>query len=413
MRILFLMPYCPVPANSGNKNLTFNLLKYITNHANCDLVMLVEKGENQETLRAKITEEFPQTANIWIFTKESGYRSLWKRLQAILQGYHPALGRYSSQKLEIWLTQHLKKNSYDLVHIDMFYMVQYVNFIRSIPTLLVSSDAYSMAAIIARLASKNWLKKVSFWIQEILLKNYEINEYSKIHTVCSVSEIDRKYLSALAPQLYLKKIGIAVGKEYTINKPRFFPISDKSHPNILCTGAIYIPHIAVAFVEFLDNCYPKIVDKFPDITFTILGKNPDRKLTDRLQEFPLVKHIEYVEDYASFLEQDWVYIYPQRCGSGLQTKVQQAMAVGLPVVGFEQAFGGFEVDHGKQAYVCHSTEEMSERVIELLTDRHLRETIGNAAAEYIRESFSIEKIGNEMLNTYIETMSRHSTLIPF
>ena len=407
MRILFLMPYCPVPANSGPKNLTFNLLKYVTNHASCDLVMLVEKGKNQEALRSKLTEEFPQAANIWIFLKESGSRSFLKRLQAILQGYHPALGRYSSQKLEIWLTQHLENNSYDLIHIDMFYMVQYVNFTRYLPTVLIGHDAYSMAAISARLASKNWLKKLSFWIQEILLKNYEINEYSKIDTVCLVSEIDRKYLSALAPRLSLKKIGIAVGEEYTINKPRSFPISDKSHPNILCAGNISIPHIAVGFVEFLNNCYSEIASKFPGITFTILGKNPDRKLTDRFQEFPLVKYIEYVEDYASFLQQDWLYIYPQRCGSGLQTKVQQAMAVGLPVIGFQQAFGGFEVDNGKQGYICHSTEEMTERIIELLTDRHLRETIGNAAAAYIRESFSIEKIGNEMLNTYSEIMSRH------
>ena len=29
MKILFILPYSPIPTNTGNKNLTFNLLKYL------------------------------------------------------------------------------------------------------------------------------------------------------------------------------------------------------------------------------------------------------------------------------------------------------------------------------------------------------------------------------------------------
>lgn len=402
------MPYCPVPPNLGNKTLTFNLLKYITKYASCDLAMLVEKGDDRLLLNAKITEEFTGVANIYLFSKNSIFHSSRKRIQAILKGYHPGIGRYSSCELEAWLNKHLQTNSYDLVHFDMFYMIQYVNHFRSTPTLLVSSDAYSMAFMSARIASKNWYSKVYFYIQEVFLRKYEMNEYTKLDTICLVSEIDQKYLTKLVPKLFTKKIGIAIGEEYIRKKPHSLHGDGKSCSNVLCIGSISIPHIAAAMLDFLNDCYPKIIDKLPDTTFTILGRNPDRKLVKRLQEFPFVKYLDYVDDYSSFLQQDWVYVYPQKSGSGLQTKVQQAMAVGLSVVGFEQAFGGLEVENTKQCYVCHSSDEMSDRVIALLSDKHLRETIGNAAAEHIRTTFSIEHVGSEMIAIYKETIDQHS-----
>jgi glycosyltransferase involved in cell wall biosynthesis len=106
-----------------------------------------------------------------------------------------------------------------------------------------------------------------------------------------------------------------------------------------------------------------------------------------MAEEPLVRHIEYVDDYADFLDRDWIYVYPRQCGSGLQTKLQQAMALGLPVTAFPISFGGVGRESGDQCNVCRSHEEMAEWVETMLVKPAERCRIGLNAAPYVRSNF--------------------------
>jgi glycosyltransferase involved in cell wall biosynthesis len=404
MKILFLIPYSFVPPRSGNQNLTFNLLKYVTLHAFCDLVLLVDYGADEEAIRASIVSEFPTIGNIWIFIKPKGIILSVARLESMLHGYHPGIGRYKSNNLAVWLTSHIKKYAYDLVHFDMIHMSQYGKYCGDKPLLLVASDAYSNAARSAKDATDNKLQKFLISIYESLVRNYEKNEYRNFDTVCTVSKIDQNYLAEIVPSLNLRTIGIAIGEHYVEEAPRSFVKQEENQPNILCTGAISSPVVAECFLNFLEVYRSEIIKRVPGVSLTILGRNPTKKLMNCLQEFPSVNYVEYVPDYPSFLKKDWVYAYPQKCSSGLQTKVQQAMAIGLPVVGFEQAFGGLNVEDNKHCFICKNFSEFSKNIIDLLSNPLQRETIGKAAAEQIRCYFSIEKTGNQMLEICQETI---------
>ena len=48
MKILFILPYSPIPTNTGNKNLTFNLLKYLDQKAKVDIVIIEDLGNKME-----------------------------------------------------------------------------------------------------------------------------------------------------------------------------------------------------------------------------------------------------------------------------------------------------------------------------------------------------------------------------
>ena len=53
-----------------------------------------------------------------------------------------------------------------------------------------------------------------------------------------------------------------------------------------------------------------------------------------------------MNDYFDYLDNDWIYIYPQKLATGLQTKLQQALASGLPVIA-EVSFGGLDLTYEK------------------------------------------------------------------
>lgn len=404
MKILFLLPYSPVPPNSGNKNLTFNLLKYLTRHNSCDLVLLVEYDSDEEAIRKAIFAEFPETGVLWIFRKPKGAGLLLARIAALLRGYHPAFGRYRNRGLATWLTHHLKTNSYDIVHFDMFHMAQYWPFCKDNATVLVASDAYSLAARLARLATPNRVHRFSDRLQELVLRHYERNNYHKFDIVCMVSETDLGYLKSVCPQANLQVLGISIGEEFAIPKPRGFVVANGSTTKILCTGALSHYGAAEGILAFLENVYPEIMKIIPSAQLTLLGVNPVKNLLHSIKNIPSVTHVDYVPDYSLFLQRDWVYVYPQKNATGLQTKIQQAMALGLPVVGYPIAFGGLSIENGTHCFVCATEQEFGEAVTRLLSDSSLRQRIGLAAAEHTRTMFSIEKVGKDMMDIYRHVM---------
>ena len=105
MKVLFLLPYVFIPPDKGNKHLIFNLLKYVTTHAECDLILLVDRDADKEEVHHNIRSEFPSVRNIWLFDKPSGLRRLVARFRALARGNHPAIGRYWNKSLADWLQQ--------------------------------------------------------------------------------------------------------------------------------------------------------------------------------------------------------------------------------------------------------------------------------------------------------------------
>jgi hypothetical protein len=308
IKILLLMPYSPVPTNSGNKTLSTNLLKYVSVYTICDLIILVDKGQNENDVKEDILNTLPLIRNIFIFNKPSLLLSLISSIKQISKGYHHSIGKYHSKSLANFLINLLSRENYDLVHIDMIHMVQYSRYCDSLPLVLVASDSYSYAAKIAKKVCRNYLRGIWLSIQSKLLLNYERKEYKSFSKVCLVSDIDREYLAVHAPNLRLQTIGIAIGSEYTEKSARCFPEKDIEKTMILCTGAISVPEIAESFISFLELCYAEILNTFPYVDFVILGRKPTKLLESRLLDFPRVQHIDYVSDYISFLNQDWVYV---------------------------------------------------------------------------------------------------------
>jgi polysaccharide biosynthesis protein PslH len=398
IKILFVVPYMFIPANSGNKNLTYNLLKYISIHTECDLVLLAEKGIDKEKIIDTIRYEFPQMKEIAVFEKIKGLLLISKMFNMVFRGYHHALARYSSKKLSSWLFKRVQNNTYDIVHFDMIHTAIYREFCQKVPTILVASDAYSMAAKNAALISTSVKSKTRGLIESFLLKNFEKAIYPNFNEVCTVSPSDTEYLSKISPASLVTTIGIAVSPEY-INQGMNYS-NCFYEKRILCVGNLDHKAIAEDIIYFLQNNLTMIREVYPGVAITILGKNPTNRLRRAMDEVIDLEHIDYVENYADFLNQNWIYVYPQRCGTGLQTKVQQAMAIGLPIVGYNISFTGLLVEDEKHCLICKNRDQMTNSVIKFLKDENLCREVGLSAAQNIKEKYSIDKIGRNMLEKY-------------
>lgn len=398
MKILIIIPHSFVPPNSGPKNLIFNLIKFLHTNTTCDLVVLSNSKsiQDKKIIKDNILNNFPHLNYVQIFSTDKSNSWLKKQLKSfllILSGYPPVISKYDSQELIQWLNQDLSSKKYDIIHFDMFYIIKYWKYFQDVPKILVPHDAYS-----SKLAQINIID-LKTWLQSVLFRILEKTKYHKFDLICPVSEADAKFLKTISPNLTLNSVPIAVADEYLKDNPRSFPIN--LTPKILCTcTAGSLPQVTKKVFSFLEKVYPKIIHQNPPAKFTLLGKYRENKVKEFKNQYNAFENIQYVEDYLSFLKQDWIYVYPQTWGAGLKTKIQQAMALGLPVVGTPNAFSGLNVENGKHCFIAENDEEFENSINLLCQDVNLRERMGKEAHELMKKDYSIDSVGKKMMNIY-------------
>ena len=93
---------------------------------------------------------------------------------------------------------------------------------------------------------------------------------------------------------------------------------------------------------------------------------------------------------------------PIRMGTGLKTKVLQAMAVGTPVVASPAANRGIAATDGTHLLLADEPQAFAERLIALLTKAELRTQLSDRARRFVQERFSERAMGTR-LNLLLET----------
>lgn len=406
MRVLFVLPSNPTPPGTGNQNLTCALLKYMNENVSYDVAILADQIESEHSIvETAFRDAFDKVGTVKIFSKPKGIKRSLFRLWFLLTGQHPACGNFTNKQLSIWLRDISRKLNYDIVHFDMFHTSQYLSDTSGVPSLLVASDAYSVAAENNRKFIKRTSAKIRYYIEGAYLRRMERRVYPKFETVCLVSESDIEHISLFANTSNMRKVGIAVLDDFAHRPLTHLKNIFQSAPRLLLTGSLTHPIVAQGAIEFLNNVLPEVRSKHPNLPIVVLGRGAPQELTEIIKSLPNAEYIDYVEDYADFLEDDWIYVHPQKCGSGLQTKLQQALALGLPVLGYPVSFGGLELTHKKHAFVCESEDSLARHISDLATDCGLRAQIGAAAAQHVRTNFSVEKVGSHFMDLYHEASS--------
>ena len=402
MNILFILPYSPIPTNTGNKNLTFNLLKYIEKKALIDIIIIEEFNNKKNQTYDQLKHNYPNVRDILIFERNKKFKLVLYKLFFLIQGLPPSLGNYYKISILKWLN--LNSHKYDLIHFDMFLVTPYINSVKNKPSLLVSSDSYSLAANLALKNINNLKDKIFIYFYMILLQNLEKLFYKKFSKIVCVSNIDKDYLKEYLKIKNITSIGIPISNRLKEREIKHFEkiIQNKSETKLLITGNLNHPIISQNIASFIENILQIILIKYPNLKTIILGKDPTSFLKNIIKNTANVKHINFVNDYFDYLDNDWIYIYPQKCATGLQTKLQQALASGLPVIAYEISYGGLNLTYGENAFKVHNEKDFLEYIDKLLSNPSLRINLGKNATKYINSNFSIEKIGAKYTKAYKE-----------
>src|ERR1700693_781741 len=324
MRILFLAHRLPYPPDKGDKIRSFRELEALARHHEVDLFCFYDQPED----RQYIPEIGRYCRNV--YAEELSW--LRSRTQASLAS---ALGRpfttafYHSPTMERHVREAMATRKYDLVFVFCSSMAPYVEN-ASQTTILdmvdVDSDKWTQYAK-HTLAPASWL-----WLAEgkKLAKCEErwTRKFS-MTLLCTSAEVE--ILKRNAPGERIEALENQMDMNYF--NPKIIEVTSEIaalQPYIIFTGSMdYFPNIdAVTF--FHQKVFPAIRTHMPEARFVVAGRKPSRAFR-RLARDPAVFVTGTVSDMRPYLLGASAAVAPLRVARGVQNKILEAMAMGVPV----------------------------------------------------------------------------------
>jgi glycosyltransferase involved in cell wall biosynthesis len=128
----------------------------------------------------------------------------------------------------------------------------------------------------------------------------------------------------------------------------------------------YQPNAAAA-VWLAQHVWPRVRAAHPDATLVLVGTNPTRQVRDLAGQDRSIEVTGSVADVKPFLWQSAVSVAPLFVARGLQNKVLEAAAAGLPTVVTSAVMNGLPADVLPACVVADTAGAFADQVIALLS----------------------------------------------
>ena len=154
----------------------------------------------------------------------------------------------------------------------------------------------------------------------------------------------------------------------------------------------YEPNV-LAVTHFATMIFPRLREKFPQLSFTVVGSNPGKRVLG-LAEIEGISVTGFVESLEPYFRQCAIVVAPMLSGAGIQNKIIQAMSYGCCVATSTIGAEGLTINN-KEIAIYNSDEEWIEGLERLLKDKELRREMGLRARDYVKINLSEEVISKQ------------------
>lgn len=393
MNILFVVPYTPSPIRVRS----FNLIKSLIGLGHTVTVLyLVEK----EFSTGKLLNS---TALETIGFKLPAWRSILNCLIA-LPGNQPLQAVYSwSDNLSKFLRSILYKQNFDIVHVEHLRGAKYALFIKNHQRIPIIWDSVDSITHLFRQTEKNHPKKMIRWLIKFELQRTEKYEgylATQFDRVLVTSPKDREEFLKLSPSSPVEIITNGVDIDY------FSPLPEQERlKNVILISGKMSYHANVDMALFTINQILPLVWKVnPEIELWVVGKDPP----STLQQFSANSKIKItgtVPEILPYLQKATLALAPLNYGAGVQNKVLEAMACGIPVIASPLAVSALDVENGNQVLVAENAQHYADLILKVLSNPEIGRQIGRAGREYVQNQHSWNKVGQRLENIYHQSIA--------
>lgn len=387
MNCLIVAQRLPYPPNKGEKIRTFHQIEYLASLGHTVHVICPTESEsdheNAKLLAAK-------SDNINVKLVDIGNRKL-KLLIGLITNCSLSVANFYVRHMQFEVDKLLIEKKIDVVLCTASSMAEYVFNSTPITDYLVTSK---LVMDFMDLDSDKWrqyAKDATWPMSWIYSREYKIlSRYErKIHHYFDECFfVAQQEVVLFSSTLDIKNKCKAIGNG--IDTDTFKPVSYQlkpSEPVFLFTGVMdYAPNID-AVVWFVEHVWGKIKAQYPAAKFYIAGMNPTKKVLE-LAKQDGIEVTGFVQDIMPYFDQANLFVAPFRIARGVQNKVLQAFACGLPVISTSMGADGIACEHGEHLIISDDANDFANQALSLIDDPKRAESLGLAAHGLIHKQFS-------------------------
>jgi glycosyltransferase involved in cell wall biosynthesis len=382
VKLLVVCGRFPYPLTQGDRLRAFYHIKYLAETHSVTLVSC-----------EKTTEENLRIVGNYCTHIETISITPWKKVKEIilhiLRLWPLQSALYSSPTVRKTFLRLVRSHDAVLIYTIRLYpvLLAAIKHEHRIPVLFDYIDSLALSMKFRAYALP--VLGVGYWWEWWRLKIIERRALG-MNSVATISaESDRQSIGG--GKIYVVPNGVEI--------PALVPRPSETEDALLFIGNMrYFSNIHAVKI-FLKNIFPQIVTVIPSCQFYVVGPSPHPSLRRlQSQNVRIVGPVQRKEDYFARCK---VFVAPIFYKTGIQNKVLEAMAAGLPVVTTSAVNAAIHAIPGKEILIADTPEAFARTVISLMKNRLLRDEIGKEARSFVSKNYSWRKIIT-FLNTLLD-----------
>jgi glycosyltransferase involved in cell wall biosynthesis len=366
------LPY--LPSRGGFRLYGGNLIRHLSRRHRIDLVaMLIEDDE------AHLDWAKEYCASIrTIRVSRSG------KLLAPLSAITAHLwGRPLQQRRAMARTLDQVWRNWDVMHVEGGYAGGIVPDL-AIAKILSLHDSWTLRCAEMLRCAQSVKEKLYYQLLSLHEPRFERLVYPRFERVTVVAPPDVTEVQRTVPdcQVDLIPYGTDTGYFHPVDVPK------EKHTLVFHSHLGYAPNIEAA-LEFANDILPLVRQRVPDAVFHLVGANPDPKVTE-LASRPGIRISANLPDLRPAVCAGQVYVCAIRHGTGLKSKMLEAMGMRMPIVGYPGATVGLTVEHGVHVMEANDARQFAAYVVDLLENPEKADRMAQAGRTLVEEEYSWE-----------------------
>jgi sugar transferase (PEP-CTERM/EpsH1 system associated) len=386
VRILFVTPRFPYPPLKGDTLRTYHQIRALSQDHKITLLSMADAPVSREDYaRVAALCEHVEVVRL------PKWRGVLNMALGALGDEPLQVSYYRSDPFQEKLNAIVAREHFDIVHVTLIRMLPYVWERHDLPVVVDLIDSLGLN-LEARRNGVGGPLHMAYEMEYQRVMDYEHSLVDRFPSLVVSSPADRQMLGG-------KHVSV-IPNGVDLDRFTFQDQEGRDSNTLIFTGNMGYGPNAEAVLWFMDEVWPLLVRKRPDLRVQVVGTNPGERVRKAARNAGNVEVLGRVPDVTSFLHRATVAICPMRSGSGIQNKVLEAMATGTPVVATRIANRGVRGVGGKDLVLADAAADFAFEIERLLDDAQLRSSLAEAGRALVEQDFRWEEHAHRLVQIY-------------
>lgn len=375
MRVLFVSARFPYPPDRGDRLTAYHLLHALSRRHRVTLVSFRD-GHEPEDAGSPVAALCERVETVSL----SRARSWSQAWLGLLSTTPSQVSYYRSPTMRRLVRRLCAETRFDAIFVQLFRMEPFVRDIPHPAKVLFLGDSLALG-LLRSMPYRPWWKRPGLEWERLRVAAFEAGATRGFRESWVLSDVDRADLEARGGRDLVR---LAHGVD-----ERLFDLSiaPRMQPRAMFLGNLSVPHNVDAACFLAREIWPLVRTEVPAAELQLVGADPAPAVRE-LGATAGVTVTGRVPDLLPFWQATAVLVAPLRFSSGIQNKVLEAMAAGVPVVATPQVAEGIGAVDAAVLRTGRDARELAAATVELLRDPAGASPMVERARAFVRQRFS-------------------------